>query len=84
MFDQGLVLEVLFFWTDPERNVMSIEPSRPSRTRIATDSETDGTLSLGELDEVFAEATGTTPEKIERGAEAIDIESPENAEVVSE
>lgn len=44
----------------------------------------DQPISADELSEVLAEATGTTPEEIERGAEAIDIEPPENAEVVSE
>jgi hypothetical protein len=53
---------------------------------MATDSETNdlGPLSHDELNEVLAEATGTTPEEIDRGAEAIEIEPPEDAEVVSE
>lgn len=70
--------------TDPERKVIPLEPKRFNRASMATDSETDEPLSLDELDEVLAEATDTTPEEIERGAEAIDIESPESAEVVSE
>jgi hypothetical protein len=54
---------------------------------MATDSEASGPdepLSHDELSEVLAEATGTTPEEIERGADAIEIEPPEDAEVVSE
>ncbi|MBX0288503.1 hypothetical protein EGH22_19420 [Halomicroarcula sp. F28] len=66
---------------------MSIEARRSSRASMATDSDASGPdepLSLDELSEVLAEATGTTPEGIERGAEAIEIESPEDAEVVTE
>ncbi|RKS75793.1 hypothetical protein BDK61_4310 [Haloarcula quadrata] len=51
---------------------------------MATDSETDEPLSLDELGEVLAEATGTTLAEIKQGVEAIDIEPPDNAEVVSE
>jgi hypothetical protein len=51
---------------------------------MATNSEADDPLSHDELSEALAEATGTTPEEIDREAEAIDIESPGDAEIVSE
>ena len=54
---------------------------------MATDSEASGLnepLSHDELSEMLAEATGTTPEEVEHGAEAIEIEPPQDAEVVSE
>ena len=72
--------------SNPVRNVISLEPRRSSRATMATDSETNDLepLSHDELSEVLAEATGTTPEEIDRGAEAIEIEPPEDAEVVSE
>jgi len=70
--------------TSSERNVINLEPRRSSRANMATDSETDDPLPHDELSEVLAEATGTTPAEIEDGAEAIEIEPPENAEVVSE
>lgn len=73
--------------SNPARNVISLEPRRSSRANMATDSEASGPdepLSHDELSEVLAEATGTTPEEIEREAEAIEIEPPEDAEVVTE
>jgi hypothetical protein len=39
-------------------------------------------LTLEELSEVLADVEGTTPEEIERGAAAIDIAPPEEAEDV--
>jgi hypothetical protein len=36
------------------------------------------------LSEVLAEATGTTPEAIERGAKELDLAPPEEATVVDE
>lgn len=39
-------------------------------------------LTLEELSEVLADAEGTTPEEIERGAAEIDIAPPEEATVV--
>lgn len=39
-------------------------------------------VSKEELSEILAEATGSTPEEIEQGAEEIDIGPPEEAEVV--
>ena len=41
-------------------------------------------LSDGRLTELLAEATGTTPEEIEQGAEVLDIDSPSEASVVDE
>lgn len=42
----------------------------------------EDTVSKEELSEILAEATGTTVEEIERGAEEIEIGPPEAAEVV--
>jgi len=73
--------------SNPARNGISLEPRRSSRATMATDSEASGPddhLSHDELGEVLAEATGTTPEEIERGAEAIEIEPLEDAEVLAE
>jgi hypothetical protein len=44
----------------------------------------DEVLSMDELDEVLAEATGTTAEEIRQGAEEIYIAPPEEATVVDE
>ena len=44
----------------------------------------DEALSMEELDEVLAEATGTTAEEIRRGAEEIYIAPPEEATVINE
>lgn len=44
----------------------------------------DDALTLEELSEVLAEATDTTPEEIERGADELWIAPPEEATVVDE
>ena len=51
---------------------------------MSRDSPTDDVLSLEELSEALAEATGTTAEEIEQGAKEIDIAPPEEATVVDE
>ena len=51
---------------------------------MATNKEAGDPLSHNELSEVLADATGTTPAELDREAEAIDIESPDDAEIVSE
>lgn len=40
-------------------------------------------ISMDELTEVLAEATGKTPEEIERGAEEMDFIPPEEAPVLN-
>jgi len=42
----------------------------------------ENALSPEEVTALLAEATGSTPEEIERGAEEIEIAPPEEAEVV--
>ncbi|SNR57494.1 hypothetical protein [Halorubrum vacuolatum] len=42
----------------------------------------ENALSLEELSDVLAEATGTTREEIERGAEELEIAPPSEATVV--
>jgi hypothetical protein len=44
----------------------------------------DEVLSMEELDEVLAEATGTTAEEIRKGAEEMYIAPPEEATVIDE
>ena len=44
----------------------------------------DEVLSIKELDEVLAEATGTTTEEIRKGAEEMYIAPPEEATVLDE
>jgi hypothetical protein len=41
-------------------------------------------LSMEELDEVLAEATGTTAEEIRKGAEEMYLAPPEEATVIDE
>ena len=41
-------------------------------------------LSTNELAELLADAEGTTPEAIERGAQAIEIAPPSEADVLDE
>ena len=48
------------------------------------DEPAEEILSMDELTEVLADATGETPEEIERGAEAIDFIPPEEATVIDE
>lgn len=55
-----------------------------SLIRHMTREATDDALSPDELTDLLAEATGTTPEEIERQASTIEIGSPEEAEVVDE
>lgn len=47
-------------------------------------SPVEDALTLEELSEVLAEATGTTPEEIEQGAEELDLAPPDEAVVVDE
>jgi hypothetical protein len=47
-------------------------------------SVNDEVLSIEELDEVLAEATGTTAEEIRQGAEEMYISPPEEATVIDE
>jgi hypothetical protein len=44
----------------------------------------DEILSVDELTDELADATGTTPEEIERGAEDVDMAPPVEATVVDE
>jgi hypothetical protein len=51
--------------------------------RMSSGPRGEDTVSREELDEILAEATGTTPEEIRRGAEDIEIAPPEEADIVS-
>lgn len=64
---------------DPTHTLISLNPLSNS---MSQESPVEDALTLEELDEVLAEATGTTPEEIRRGAEAFDIAPPWEAEIV--
>ena len=51
---------------------------------MSQESLVENTISFEELDEILAEATGTTPEEIRRGAEELEIAPPWEAEIVEE
>lgn len=65
---------------EPTRTFISTDPVESDMSREAPSE--DEVLSPEELSEVLAEATGTTPEEIERGAEEFEIASPEEATIV--
>ena len=44
----------------------------------------ESAISFEELDEILAEATGTTPEEIRRCAEELEIAPPWEADIVEE
>jgi rubredoxin len=48
--------------------------------RLNTEEENGETISVDELTEELAEATGTTPEEIKNGSESVEIESLEDSE----
>ena len=50
--------------------------------RMSQEAPTEDALSLEELSEELAEATGTTVEEIERGAEELELGPPEDGTVV--
>ena len=50
----------------------------------AREDASEEVISMDELTEVLADATGETPEEIERGAEEIDFLPPEEATVLNE
>ena len=58
-----------------------ITPNLLSKS-MSQEPATDDALTPEELSEVLAEATGTTADEIERGAEELDIAPPEEATVV--
>jgi len=51
---------------------------------MSQESPVEDAISLEELDEILAEATGTTPEEIRRGAEELEIAPPWEADIVEE
>jgi hypothetical protein len=51
---------------------------------MTQDDVCEEALTLEELDELLAEATGSTPEAIRRGAEEIDLAPPWEAEIADE
>jgi hypothetical protein len=57
--------------------------SNPVDDDMSQESPADA-LTLEELSEVLAEATGTTAEEIERGAAEMDLAPPEGAVVLDD
>jgi len=49
---------------------------------MSEEQAADGTISKHELTEALAEATDSTPEEIEAGAESFEIGPPWDAEIV--
>jgi hypothetical protein len=64
----------------PTHMLINMDPVGIDMSREAPTE--DGAISPEELSEVLAEATNTTSEEIERGAEELEIEPPEEASVV--
>jgi len=56
----------------------------PLSDGMSQESPVEDALSFEELDEALAEATGTTPEEIRRGAEDLEIAPPWEADIVEE
>ena len=64
----------------PTHMLINVDPVATDMNRKAPTE--DEAISSEELSEVLAEATDTTPEEIERGAEELEIAPPEEAAVV--
>jgi hypothetical protein len=65
---------------EPTHTLINVDPIATDMNRKAPPE--DEALSPEELSEALAEATDSTPEEIERGAEEFEIAPPEEAEVV--
>jgi hypothetical protein len=72
------------FTPDGGEQPQTLFTTTTEETDMSRESPADDALTLDELDEVLAEATGTTPEEIKRGAKAIEIAPPDEATVVEE
>lgn len=74
-------------WTDGGAAPHTLITAKPVHTGMSREQPhedpAEEVISMDELTEVLADATGETPEEIERGAEAIDFIPPEEAPVVT-
>jgi len=75
-------------WPDGGKSPRTLISPNTVRTDMSheqpAEERSEEILSDDELTEVLADATGTTPEEIEEGAEAMDWPAPEEATVIDE
>lgn len=71
-------------WPDGGEPSPTLITSNPLHSDMNREEPADETLSVDELTDELADATGTTPEEIERGAEDVDMAPPVEATVVDE
>jgi hypothetical protein len=71
-------------WPDGGDQPHKLIPSSPLLLDMAPDPDPENALSPDEVSQVLAEATGSTVEEIEQGAEELEIEPPDEAAVVDE
>lgn len=71
-------------WPDGGESPHTLITSKPMDSDMSQEEPTEEILSIDEFTEVLADATGSTPEEIERGAESFDIAPPEEATVLNE
>lgn len=72
-------------WSDGGEPTPTFIRSHPVEKDMSREAPADADMvSLEELTELLAEAEGTSPEEIERGAEEFEIAPPEEATVVDE
>jgi len=69
-------------WPDGGEYPHKLLPHDALESRMPPEPDPENALSPEEVTALLAEATGSTPEEIERGAEEIEIAPPEEAEVV--
>jgi len=72
-------------WSDGGELIPTFIPSRRVREDMSCEAPADADMvSDEELTALLADAEGTTPEEIERGAAKLEIAPPEEATVVDE
>ncbi len=69
-------------WPDGGESSPTLITSNPLQTNMNREEPTDEILSVDELTDELANATGATPEEIKRGAEDLDMAPPVEATVV--
>jgi hypothetical protein len=71
-------------WPDGGDTAPTFIPSERVEGGMSQESPAEDAITLEELSEELADATGTTAEEIERGAEELEISPPSEATVVDE